>query len=132
MPKLFSEPEAIAEDIIRDVGTNLVVGLPLELGKANHIKVVLSSILPVSEYHVPSAGVPQTTRRPMARIRAINEWMKKYAAAEGHVYLDYFPAMIDDKGLLRSEFSADDLHPNAAGYAAMAPLAEAAIQKALK
>jgi lysophospholipase L1-like esterase len=103
-----------------------------ELGKANHIKVVLSSILPVSEYHVPAAGVPQTTRRPMARIRAINDWMKKYAAAESHVYLDYFPAMIDDKGLLRAEFSVDDLHPNAAGYAAMAPLAEAAIQKALK
>jgi hypothetical protein len=37
MPKLFSGPEAIAEDIIRDVGTDLVVGLPLGLGKANHI-----------------------------------------------------------------------------------------------
>src|ERR1700736_70529 len=37
MPKLFSDPEAIAEDIIREVGTNLVVGLPLGLGKANHI-----------------------------------------------------------------------------------------------
>ena len=37
MPKHFSAPEAIAEDIIRDVGTNLVVGLPLGLGKANHI-----------------------------------------------------------------------------------------------
>jgi hypothetical protein len=37
MPKLFSDPEAVAEDIIRDVGTNLVVGLPLGLGKANHI-----------------------------------------------------------------------------------------------
>ena len=37
MPKLFSDPEAIAEDIIRDVGTRLVVGLPLGLGKANHI-----------------------------------------------------------------------------------------------
>src|SRR3981189_2660033 len=37
MPKLFSDPDAIAEDIIRDVGTNLVVGLPLGLGKANHI-----------------------------------------------------------------------------------------------
>src|ERR1700693_965243 len=37
MPKLFSDPEAIAEDIIRDVGANLVVGLPLGLGKANHI-----------------------------------------------------------------------------------------------
>src|SRR3954465_12194555 len=37
MPKLFSDPESIAEDIIRDVGTNLVVGLPLGLGKANHV-----------------------------------------------------------------------------------------------
>jgi hypothetical protein len=37
MPKQFSDPEAIAEDIIRDVGTNLVVGLPLGLGKANHV-----------------------------------------------------------------------------------------------
>jgi hypothetical protein len=37
MPKLFTDPEAIAEDIVRDVGTNLVVGLPLGLGKANHI-----------------------------------------------------------------------------------------------
>jgi hypothetical protein len=37
MPKLFTDPEAIAEDIIRGVGTDLVVGLPLGLGKANHI-----------------------------------------------------------------------------------------------
>src|SRR6202161_148698 len=37
MPKLFSDPEAIAEDLIREVGTDLVVGLPLGLGKANHI-----------------------------------------------------------------------------------------------
>src|SRR5579862_3346645 len=37
MPKLFSDPEAVVEDIIRDVGTELVVGLPLGLGKANHI-----------------------------------------------------------------------------------------------
>jgi hypothetical protein len=37
MPKLFSDPDAIAEEIIRDVGTSLVVGLPLGLGKANHI-----------------------------------------------------------------------------------------------
>ena len=37
MPKLFTDPEAIAEEIIRDVGRDLVVGLPLGLGKANHI-----------------------------------------------------------------------------------------------
>ncbi|WP_166293631.1 acetyl-CoA hydrolase/transferase C-terminal domain-containing protein [Bradyrhizobium sp. 2S1] len=37
MPIFFSDPEAIAEHIVRDVGTELVVGLPLGLGKANHI-----------------------------------------------------------------------------------------------
>jgi hypothetical protein len=37
MPKLFSDPDAIADHIIREVGTSLVVGLPLGLGKANHI-----------------------------------------------------------------------------------------------
>ncbi len=37
MPKIFTDPDAIADDIIRDVGKTLVVGLPLGLGKANHI-----------------------------------------------------------------------------------------------
>jgi hypothetical protein len=37
MPKLFCDPAAIADSIIRDSGPNLVVGLPLGLGKANHI-----------------------------------------------------------------------------------------------
>ena len=103
-----------------------------ELAKANKIKMVFSSILPTSNYHVPANGVPQTERRPMARIRALNDWMKKYAAAEGHVYLDYFSAMLDQSGLLRAELSGDDLHPNAQGYAIMAPLAEAAIKQALR
>ncbi len=102
-----------------------------ELAKGHGIKVVLSSILPVSSYHA-TTGLPQTTQRPMARINAINAWMKKYAAAERHVYLDYYSAMLDDKGLLREELSGDDLHPNAKGYAIMGPLADAAIKQALK
>jgi lysophospholipase L1-like esterase len=107
-----------------------------ELAVASHVKVVLSSITPVSEYHLATLPAnlqtPQTFLRPMARIRAVNEWIKTYAAAHGHVYLDYFSSMTDDKGLLKAEFSADDLHPNAAGYAVMAPLAQAAVDQALK
>ena len=105
-----------------------------ELAKANGIKVILASILPVSNYHLRTdvPAVPQTTTRPMERIRAINDWMRMYAEKEGHVYLDYFSAMIDAKGLLRAELSGDDLHPNAAGYAIMGPLAEAAIQRTLE
>ena len=103
-----------------------------ELAKAHKIKVILSSILPTGNYHVGPSGVPQTETRPMARIRAINDWMKKYAASEGHTYLDYFSAMLDQSGLLRTELSGDDLHPNAQGYAIMAPLADAAIKQALR
>jgi lysophospholipase L1-like esterase len=104
-----------------------------ELAVANKVKVVLASITPVSEYHLANPNaIPQTNQRPMSRIRAINEWIKSYAASHGHVYLDYFSAMTDNAGLLKAEFSGDDLHPNAAGYAVMAPLAQAAIGKALK
>ena len=102
-----------------------------ELAKANGIRVVMASITPVSAYHrAPNAAAAQTVLRPMARIRAVNDWIKQYAAQHGHVYLDYFSAMIDDTGHLRTELSEDDLHPNAKGYALMGPLAEAAIAKA--
>ena len=103
-----------------------------ELAKAAGIKVVLSSILPVSRYHVAGGGVPQTTRRPMERIRAVNDWMKSYAGSNNHVYLDYYTPMLDAAGMLKAELSEDDLHPNAAGYKVMAPLAEGAIARALK
>ena len=104
-----------------------------ELASANGVKVVLASITPVGEYHLANPrAIPQTSQRPMTRIVAINLWMRDYAAARGYVYLDYFSAMTDAAGLLKAEFSTDDLHPNAAGYAVMAPLAEAAIAKALK
>src|SRR5215204_1701783 len=102
-----------------------------ELARANGIKVVLSSITPTSAYHAAPNGIPQTTARPMARIVAINSWMKTYAAANGHVYLDYFTPMLDENGVMKNELTNDDLHPNVAGYAIMAPLAEAAIQRAL-
>jgi lysophospholipase L1-like esterase len=103
-----------------------------ELAKANNIKVVLSSITPVSAYHVAANRAPQTTLRPVERVLAVNAWMKAYAAANKHVYLDYYSAMIDSTGMLRAELSEDDLHPNAAGYKVMAPLAEAAIAQALR
>lgn len=103
-----------------------------ELAKANGIKVILASITPTSAYHTSERGVPQTTTRPMSRIRAVNDWMKEYAADNGHVYLDYFSAMVDASGVMKAELTGDDLHPNAAGYAVMAPLAQAAIDQALR
>ena len=72
-----------------------------------------------------------TTRRPPQRITALNGWIRDYAAQHQHVYLDYYTALIDGHGMLREEFSEDDLHPNAKGYAVMGPLAESAVQRAL-
>jgi lysophospholipase L1-like esterase len=103
-----------------------------DLAKAHGIKVVLSSIMPTGAYHVAPNGVPQSTARPMSRIKTLNEWMKRYAATNGHVYLDYFTPMLDDTGMMKAELTGDDLHPNLAGYAIMAPLAQAAIDKALR
>jgi lysophospholipase L1-like esterase len=103
-----------------------------ELASAHGTKVVLAGILPISDYHQKPDVVAQIIRRPMTRINAVNTWLRQYAAEHGHVYLDYAPAVADARGMLKREFSEDDLHPNALGYAAMAPLAEAAIAEAMK
>ena len=105
-----------------------------ELARANKIRVVLASVLPISDYEKNREGQPiiQSKRRPPEQIIALNDWMKKYAAANGAVYLDYFSATVDDKGFLKEELSQDGLHPNQKGYDVMAPLAERAIAAALK
>jgi lysophospholipase L1-like esterase len=105
-----------------------------ELARLYHIRLVLASLLPVSDYEKTADGQPrnQTIRRPPAQIIALNEWMKSYAAKNKLTYLDYYSAMVDVKGFLKDELSDDGLHPNEKGYALMAPLAEQAIEKALK
>jgi lysophospholipase L1-like esterase len=100
-----------------------------ELARLHGIRVVFSSILPVHNY-TPRSDVTFPLRPP-ARIAELNRWLKAYCAANGHVYLDYGPATADEKGWLRRELADDGLHPNPAGYALMAPLAQAAIDQAL-
>jgi lysophospholipase L1-like esterase len=60
----------------------------------------------------------------------VNRLLQEYCTRNRIVYLDYFSAMVDEKGLLRRDLAEDGLHPNDAGYKIMAPLAEAAIAKA--
>ena len=105
-----------------------------ELARANKIRVVLSSVLPISDYEKTKEGKPiiQSLRRSPEKIKALNEWMRKYAADTHAIYLDYYSAMVDDKGFLKDELSNDGLHPNKNGYDVMAPLAEQAIRSALQ
>lgn len=99
-----------------------------ELAKANGIKVIFSSVLPIHDYGKNKVS----ERRSPDNILKLNEWLKAYCKANGHTYLDYFSKTVDDKGMLKADLATDGLHPNADGYKIMAPLAEAAIQQALK
>jgi lysophospholipase L1-like esterase len=101
-----------------------------ELARANNIRVVFSSVLPVHNYTPQSQNM--YAQRAPAKILNLNRWLKTYVAAHPDcLYLDYFSAMVDDKGLLKRELAEDGLHPNVTGYKIMAPLADAAIAKAL-
>ena len=96
-----------------------------EIAKANHIQVILSSVLPVSDYPW------RRGLHPADKVRELNAWLKSYAAKRGDVYLDYYAAMTNADGGLDAKLASDGVHPTAAGYAIMAPLAEKAIAKAL-
>jgi lysophospholipase L1-like esterase len=102
-----------------------------ELARANKIKVIYSSVLPVHNYTDRSKDF--FAQRSPEKILALNKWLKSYCdtAPNTCTYLDYFSAMVDDKGLMKKDLADDGLHPNAAGYKFMAPMAEAAIEKSL-
>jgi lysophospholipase L1-like esterase len=104
-----------------------------ELARLHDVRVVLASLLPVSDDKRDRNGSPllRTKDRPPESLRSLNTWMAEYARANGHVYLDYFSAMADAGGAFKPELNDDGLHPNAAGYAVMAPRAEKAIAQAL-
>ena len=97
-----------------------------DLAAANNIRVVLCSVLPSSEF------VWSPALKPAPRIVELNAWIKKYAAQKGYIYVDYYSAMTDQSGGLPDALSNDGVHPLPAGFAIMAPLAEAGIQQALK
>lgn len=97
-----------------------------ELARANGIRVVLSSVLPVFDYPW------RPGLEPAPKIVALNAWMKQYAASHGAVYLDYHSAMADERQGMKADLASDGVHPNEAGYSLMAPLTEKAIAEALK
>jgi len=96
-----------------------------DLATANHIRVVLCSVLPA--YDFPwHPGL-----EPAPKILALNAWIKSYAAEKGYIYVDYHSALKDQRDGLPPTLSKDGVHPLPAGYAIMAPLAEAGIKAAL-
>ena len=99
-----------------------------EIANANGIKVIISSILPAIDYPW-KPGLD-----PAPKIIIINKALKAFSEENNFIYLDYYAAMVDDKGGLKvPEYTtANDLvHPNKKGYLVMEKLAEIAIKKAL-
>ncbi len=99
-----------------------------ELARQHDIKMILCAVMPVSDY----TKNKQTVHRPPADILKLNAWLRTYAAQAHAVYADYFAAMVDPQGMLKDGYSDDGLHPNAKGYALVAPVAASAIEKALE
>ncbi|WP_445382279.1 SGNH/GDSL hydrolase family protein [Robiginitalea sp. IMCC43444] len=97
-----------------------------ELALANDIIPVLCSVLPATEYPW-KPGI-----EPSEKIPALNTLIRQHANNKGIVYLDYYSAMVNEANGLDPELAEDGVHPTTAGYRIMGPLAEAAIQKALK
>ncbi|MCC7342673.1 MAG: hypothetical protein IT170_16445 [Bryobacterales bacterium] len=104
-----------------------------DLADKHRIKVIVATVMPVSDY-AEGRGMRfiQTQRRSPSRIAALNIWLKQEAARRHYKIVDYYTALADNTGALRKEFSDDGLHPNAAGYRAIAPLAIAAIRDVVK
>jgi lysophospholipase L1-like esterase len=104
-----------------------------DLARFHGIKVVFASLLPVCDDKLNAAGQPivQTKARPNESIKALNRWIAAYAQTHRHGFLDYHSAMARPDGTLNPDLTGDGLHPNVAGYAVMAPLAQRAITEAL-
>jgi lysophospholipase L1-like esterase len=98
-----------------------------ELAKANGIKVLLSSVLPVGEYPWSKEikNVPD-------KISALNEGIKAYAGANGFAYIDYYAVMHDAGRAMIKEYGYDGVHPNAKGYQVMEEVAKKAIDEVIK
>jgi lysophospholipase L1-like esterase len=96
-----------------------------DLAAANHIRVVLCSVMPAFDFPwMPGMA-------PAGKVVMLNAWIKAYAAQKGYVYVDYHSAMKDERDGLPAALSKDGVHPLPAGYAIMTPLVEAGIAKAL-
>jgi len=96
----------------------------IDMARANNIAVVVGSILPAGAF------TWRPGYRPAAQIVALNAWLRDLAKQRGLVYADYYSAMADPAGAMKPGLSADGVHPNAAGYALMEPIARAAIAEA--
>ncbi len=134
------KPEAVlilagTNDIARGVSLAAIesnLAMIAELAEYHKIKPLIASVLPVSDYHKDQNPAFEMGRtHPPQTIRALNEWIRSFCRERNLLYVDYYAATVDADGFLKADLADDGLHPNGAGYRVMAPLALAAIEKAV-
>jgi lysophospholipase L1-like esterase len=96
----------------------------VDLASAHHIQVILASILPAERFPW------RPDIQPVEQIRQLNAWLRQLADQRKLIYADYYSSLTTPGGAFRPELSNDGVHPNSDGYAAMRPIAEAALRKA--
>jgi lysophospholipase L1-like esterase len=115
---------------ITTIENNLV--MMADLAEYHKIKVVMATILPVSDYHKDvNPAYEMRRQRPPELIRAVNSWMQTYCGQHNYTFLDYYSDMVDASGQMKPDLADDGLHPNSTGYRIMAPLALNAITHSL-
>ncbi len=97
----------------------------VEIAKANYIKVIVCSVLPVFDYPW-KPGL-----NPAQKIIDLNKWIKEYAFKNNIIYVDYFTSVADERNGLKKEYSEDGVHPNLECYKLMEPLVVKAIKETL-
>jgi lysophospholipase L1-like esterase len=114
---------------IKDIENNFEIFA--ELAQLQKVHVIFSSVTPVNNY--TDRAKPLFADRPIPTILELNQWLKQFSAThKGVSYLDYYDAMVDKNGMMPEDMAVDGLHPNQKGFALMAPIAESAIEKAMK
>ena len=95
-----------------------------QIAQANKLRIVIGAAPPASKYWWrPEA-------KPKEEVLALNEWMRDYAKSIGAAFADYAAVLSDAQGNVKPELAKDEVHPSPEGYAAMRPVAEAAIRAA--
>ncbi|GGA69889.1 lipase [Edaphobacter acidisoli] len=97
----------------------------VDLAKANGIRVVLTSITPVSDFPWHRG------MHPAGIIRTTNAWLKAYCANHSLVYVDFYSVLVNSEGGMKADLTVDGVHATPKGYAVMAPLVQAGIDEAL-
>ena len=94
-----------------------------ELAKANHINVIICSVLPANKFPWREG------LKPAEKVIKLNTILKSYSKKHKLAYVDYYSAMVNDSHGLKKELGEDGIHPNKNGYLIMEPILEKAIKK---